>query len=163
MTAPSPRSRRGPCPHRSSAEERGSLTLLVIGCMSIAVLLILGTVVATTAQINRVRLLDVADAAALDAADAIDVEAYRVGFADAVRISDDTVWRSAQSHLADRERPERVTSWRIERGTGTTDGRTAVVVVSGQVRLPVVGPLLEAVGGSVTITVRGAARAGLVR
>lgn len=146
----------------ATQDERGSMTLLVIGCMSIAVLLILGTVVATTAQINRVRLLDVADGAALDAADAIDLEAYRLGLDDAVRISNGTVWESAESYLSARERPERITSWRIEQGTGTPDGRTAVVVVSGQVRLPVVGALLEAVGGSVTITVRGDARAGLV-
>lgn len=138
------------------------MTLLVIGCMSIAVLLILGAVVVTTAQISRVRLLDVADAAALDAADAIDMEAYRLGLDDAVRVSNGTVWRSAESYLAGRERPDRITSWRIEQGTGTPDGQTAVVIVSGQVRLPVVGPLLESVGGSVTITVRGDARAGLV-
>lgn len=138
------------------------MTLLVIGCMSIAMLLILGTVVATTAQINRVRLLDVADAAALDAADALDLQAYRLGFDDTVRISSATVWQSAESHLASRERPARITSWRIEQGTGTPDGQTAVVVVSGQVSLPVVGPLLDAVGGSVTITARGDARAGLV-
>lgn len=154
--------RRATTRQLATRDERGSMTLLVIGCLSIAVLLILGTVVATTAQINRVRLLDVADGAALDAADAIDMEAYRLGFDDAVRISNGTVWESAESYLAARERPERITSWRIEQGTGTPDGQTAVVIVSGQVRLPVVGPLLEAVGGSVTITVRGDALAGLV-
>lgn len=142
--------------------EQGSMTLLITGCMAIAVLLILGTVVVTSAQVSRVRLLDVADGAALDAADALDSSVYGGGFDDAVRVSDGTVWDSAESYLAAREMPSNVTSWRIEPGTGTPDGETAVVVVSGVVRLPVVGPLVDAVGGSVTITVRGDARAGLV-
>lgn len=138
------------------------MTLLVTGCMAIAVLLVLGTVVATSAQLARVRLLDVADGAALDAADALDARAYRSGLGDAVSISGATVWDSAEDYLAVRERPERITWWSIEPGTGTSDGETAVVVVSGQVSLPVVGPLVDAIGGSVTITVTGAARAGLV-
>ena len=138
------------------------MTLLVTGCMAIAVLLVLGTVVATSAQLARVRLLDVADGAALDAADALDARAYRDGLDDAVAISGETVWDSAEGYLAVRERPERITWWSIEPGTGTPDGETAVVVVSGRVSLPVVGPLVEAIGGSVTITVEGSARAGLV-
>lgn len=142
--------------------EQGSMTLLVTGCMAIAVLLVLGTVVATSAQLARVRLLDVADAAALDAADALDARAYTSGLGKAVAISGTTVWEAAEGHLAARERPEPITWWSIEPGTGTPDGETAVVVVSGEVSLPVVGPLVDAIGGSVTITVTGAARAGLV-
>jgi hypothetical protein len=142
--------------------ERGSVTLLVVGCMAVAVLLILGTVVATSAQLARVRLLDVVDAAALDAADALDAGAYQRGLGEAVAISDATVWGSAESYLALRERPGRISWWSVQPGTGTPDGVTAVVVVSGRVELPVVGPLVEAVGGSVTISVTGAARAGLV-
>lgn len=138
------------------------MTLLVTGCMAIAVLLILGTVVATSAQLARVRLLDVADGAALDAADAFDDRAYGVGLGDAVALSGATVWDSAESYLAVRERTGRITWWAVEPGTGTPDGETAVVVISGRVELPVVGPLVEAVGGSVTITVVGSARAGLV-
>ena len=138
------------------------MTLLVTGCMAIIVLLVLGTVVATSAQFSRVRLLDVADGAALDAADALDSSVYAGGFDDTVRVSDATVWDAAESYLAVREMPSNVTAWRIESGTGTPDGATAVVVVSGVVRLPVVGPLIDAVGGSVTITARGDARAGLV-
>ena len=138
------------------------MTLLVTGCMAIAVLLILGTVVATSAQLARVRLLDVADGAALDAADALDTRAYSVGLDEAVAVSGATVWEEAEAYLAVRERPDRITWWSVEPGTGTPDGETAGVVVSGRVELPVVGPLVEAVGGSVTITVVGSARAGLV-
>lgn len=158
----SPRRVRLPIRRFAHHDERGSVTVLVVGCMAIAVLLVLGTVVATSAQLARVRLLDVADGAALDAADALDTRAYQSGLGSAVAVSGPTVWDSAEAYLAVRERPERITWWSIEPGTGTPDGETAVVVVSGQVSLPVVGPLVEAIGGSVTITVRGAARAGLV-
>lgn len=144
------------------AQEQGSLTLLVMGCLAIAVLLIFGTIVATSAQLARVQLLDVADGAALDAADALDLDAYTQGFGEAVSVSSDSVWGSAQSYLQARERPERVTWWSIEPGTGTPDGETAVVVVSADVSLPVVGPFVEAIGRSITITVTGTARAGLV-
>ena len=138
------------------------MTLLVTGCMAIAVLLILGTVVATSAQLARVQLLDVADGAALDAADALDARAYERGLDDAVAVSDATVWESATGYLAGRERPSRVTAWAVQPGTGTPDGETATVVVAGRVELPVVGPLLQAIGRSVTITASGSARAGLV-
>lgn len=153
--------RRG-LPLEAADRERGGITIFIIGCLLIALVLVLGTVVATSAQIARVRLLDVVDNAALDAADALDRGAYSRGLGDSVAISSATVWDSAEAYLAAIERPSRVTSWRIEPGTGTSDGETAVVIVSGQVELPIVGALLHAVGGSVTITVRGAARAGLV-
>lgn len=138
------------------------MTLLVTGCMAIAVLLILGTVVATSAQLARIQLLDAADGAALDAADALDARAYESGLQDAVAISDATVWESARGYLAVRDRPSRVTAWEIGSGTGTPDGTTAVVVLTGRVELPVVGPLLDSVGSSVTVTVSGSARAGLI-
>lgn len=142
--------------------EKGSVTLLVMGCLATAMLLVFGTIVATSAQLARVQLLDVADGAALDAADAFDSGAYTAGFGDAVSISSASVWGSAQSYLGARERPGRVTWWSVEPGTGTPDGETAVVVVSADVSLPVVGPLVEAIGRSITITVTGTARAGLV-
>lgn len=142
--------------------ERGGITILVIGCMVVAALLIMGTIVATSAQIARVRLLDVADNAALDAADALDLGVYDRGLGQSVGISTATVWDSAHAYLADLDPPSRVTDWRLEPGTGTLDGETAVVVLSARMELPVVGALLDSVGGSVTITVRGAARAGLV-
>ena len=138
------------------------MTLLVTGCMAIAVLLILGVVVATGAQLARIQLLDVADGAALDAADALDAGVYERGLDGAVAISDATVWESAAGYLAVRDRPARIKTWSVQPGTGTPDGATAVVVVAGRVELPVVGGLLTAMGGSVTITVSGSARAGLV-
>lgn len=47
-------------------------------------------------------------------------------------------------------------------GTGTPDGRTAVVRLRGEAHLPLIGGLLESMGGSVTVTVESRARADVV-
>ena len=57
--------------------------------------------------------------------------------------------------------PYGISAWQVARGTGTTDGRTAVVVLQGTADLPMTGGLLAALGRSVTITVESRARAPL--
>ncbi|MDO5503299.1 MAG: hypothetical protein Q4G67_09025 [Actinomycetia bacterium] len=149
-------------PHGRPWDERGSISVLVIGALAVAIALILGAVIATSAQLSRVQLLDVVDAAALDAADAFDQGAYHRGLASAVPLSSATVRESADLYLAARERPARVTGWRVESGTGTPDGQTAVVVIAAEVDLPVVGIFLGAISRTITMTVQGSARADLV-
>lgn len=146
---------------RSHGAERGQVTLLVIGFAVVAVLLVLGTTVVTSAQLSRMRLLDAADGAALDAADSLDVSAYDRGLSDAVAVNDETVATTAQRYLASRPRPAGMIRWAVAPGTGSPDGQTAVVRLVGQADLPVVGGLLRSFGGSVTITVESRARAGL--
>ena len=141
--------------------ESGQVSLLVLGFSVVAILLIVGTVAVTSVQLSRLRLLDAADGAALDAADSLDVGAYRDGLGGSVALSDATVRRTALGHLADRPLPESLLGWHVAAGTGSPDGETAVVRVSGEARVPLVGGLLEAVGGSVTITVESRARADL--
>ena len=137
------------------------MTLLVLGFSVVAILLIVGTVAMTSVQLSRMRLLDVADGAALDAADSLDVGAYHQGLGEAVTLSDRTVRRTAVDYLAQRPRPESLLGWEVVGGTGSPDGETAVVRISGEARVPLVGGLLESVGGSVTITVESRARADL--
>ncbi|KRF27112.1 pilus assembly protein TadG-related protein [Phycicoccus sp. Soil802] len=137
------------------------MTLLVLGFSVVAILLIVGTVAVTSVQLSRMRLLDVADGAALDAADSLDVGAYHQGLGGAVLLSDSTVRHTAVDYLAQRPRPESLLGWEVVGGTGSPDGETAVVRISGEARVPLVGGLLESVGGSVTITVESRARADL--
>ena len=137
------------------------MTLLVLGFSVVAILLIVGTVAVTSVQLSRMRLLDVADGAALDAADSLDVGAYHQGLGEAVTLSDRTVRRTAVDYLAQRPRPESLLGWEVVGGTGSPDGETAVVRISGEARVPLVGGLLESFGGSVTITVESRARADL--
>ena len=137
------------------------MSLLVVGFSVVAILLIVGTVAVTSVQLSRMRLLDAADGAALDAADSLDVGAYHQGLGGAVALSDSTVRLTAVDYLAQRPRPESLLDWEVSGGTGSPDGETAVVRISGEARVPLVGGLLEAFGGSVTITVESRARADL--
>lgn len=141
--------------------ESGQVTLLVIGFMVVCVLLVTGTIAVTSVQLSRIRLLDAADGAALDAADSLDVGAYGHGLGDAVAVNNQTVAQTAQAYLAERPLPTGMISWAVAPGTGSPDGRSAVVVLSGEADVPMVGAALSALGGSVTITVESRARSTL--
>ncbi len=137
------------------------MSLLILGYTAMAILLVVGAVAVTTVQIARVRLYAISDAAALDAADSIDLTAYEAGVPDAVPVADRGVADAAGTYLDDAERPPGVTSWGLQPGTGSPDGRSAVVRLRASVRLPFVGGLLDAVGGSVSVTVESRASAEL--
>lgn len=147
---------------RPSAED-GQISILLIGLVAICLTIVMGVVGVTSVQLSRIHVLDAADAAALDASDALALErAYAEGVGTGVPLTDRTVLDAAAAHLAGRERPSRVTGWEIAPGTGTPDGRTAVVVVRGTARIPVVSSVLEQFGGGVTITMTSSARSELV-
>lgn len=142
--------------------DQGQISVLILGLFGIALVLVIGGIDVTAAQIARTRLLDAADAAALDAADALDEPgAYGNGLGSSVTLSNATVQEAAAGNLATRPRPAGITSWTTTSGTGTTDGQTAVVVLLGVADLPLTGGLLSSLGGSVTITVQARARAPL--
>ncbi len=155
-------SRRMAAALRSANPEQGALSILVLGMVLITLTLVLGVVGATSVQLSRIHLLDAADAAALDASDAVDAEsAYGGGLADGVPLTDSGVQQAALAHLARREVPDRLSGWVVSPGTGSPDGRTAVVVVSGQAQIPLVSAILRQFGGGVTITVESHARSDL--
>ena len=55
--------------------------------------------------------------------------------------------------------PTRVEDVQLDDVTGSPDGRSAVVALSARVRLPLLGPVVNAWSGGVTVTVRSQARA----
>jgi hypothetical protein len=142
--------------------EDGSISLFILGLSIIAMLLVGGTVAVTSAHLARMRLLDVADGAALSAANALDDSAYDQGVGASVPLSDASVRQRAADYLASRPRPGSIADWRLASGTGTPDGRTAVVVVVGRAELPMIGPALRDLGVSVTIAVESTARSDVV-
>lgn len=149
-------------PLSTSDQESGQLSILVLGMTLIALTLVLGVIGATSVQLSRIHLLDAADAAALDASDEIDQETvYRQGLGQGVPLSDSQVQQAAAAHLAARELPARVRGWTVAPGTGTPDGRTAVVRVQGVAGIPVISQILSAFGGGVTVTVESRARSDL--
>jgi len=143
-------------------DEQGSISLYLLGLAVIAMVLVAGTVAVTSAHLARIRLLDVADAVALDAADALESEAYGRGLGQSVPLSDATVRERAAAHVGALERPPGVVAWRLGAATGTPDGRTAVVALTGEAELPMVGRALRDLGVSITISVTSRARADLL-
>jgi len=143
---------------RHRRREEGSISLFILGLSVIAMLLIAGTVAVTSAHLTRMRLLDLADGAALSAANALDESAYEQGVGESVPLSNRSVQERAADYLGRRPRPASVSDWRLAAGTGSPDGRTAVVVVVGDARLPMIGPVLRDLGVSVTIRVESRAR-----
>ena len=78
-------------------------------------MLVVGGVDATAVQLARTRMLDAADGAALDAADALDeAGAYGQGLDEAVRLTDATVQQAAAGYLAAQPRPQ----WCLVLGAG---------------------------------------------
>jgi hypothetical protein len=151
--------RRGPLRDQG---ERGQISVLILGFTLIALMLIIGGVDVTAVQLSRTRLLDTADSAALDAADALDNgSAYSGGLKTAVPITDASVAQSAAGYLAAQPRPHGISSWVLASGTGSPDGQTAVIRLRGTVDIPIAGSVLAAFGGSVQITVESRARSGL--
>lgn len=148
---------------RHEADDSGQVSILMAGMVAVCVALVLGVAAVTSVQLSRIHVLDAADAAALDASDALALErAYGEGVGSGVPLTDATVVEAAGAHLAGRELPSRLDGWAIAPGTGTPDGRTAVVVVSGEARIPVVSSVLGAFGGGVTVTMTSTARSDLV-
>ena len=142
--------------------EDGSITPFILGLTVIAILLITGTVAVTSAHLSRMRMLDVADGAALSAANALDDAAYAAGVGESVPLSNASVQERASAYVAGRPRPGSILAWRLASGTGTPDGRTAVVALTGEAELPMIGPALRELGVSVRISVRSEARADVV-
>ena len=149
-------------PVRGLDPEGGQISILLIGMLAVALTIVLAIVGVTSVQLSRIHLLDAADAAALDASDALAKErAYAEGIGTGVPLTDATVQQAASDHLASRTMPGRVAGWSLGPGTGSPDGRSAVVVLTGQAQIPVVSPVLRAFGGGVSITVTSSARSDL--
>jgi hypothetical protein len=139
-------------------DEQGRVAILVLVFVMICMLLVAGVVAVTSVHLSRMRLLDVADAAALAAANALDDTAYHGGVGEAVPLSNATVRQAAGEYVGSRPMPTGMTRWGLGSGTGTPDGELAEVHLSCVAEVPLVGWLL---GEGVTITVVSRARAGL--
>lgn len=64
---------------RAATTDEGNISLLTLGFIVVALLVVLVTAVATSVHLQRMRLIHVADELALDAADSLDLGAYYGG------------------------------------------------------------------------------------
>jgi hypothetical protein len=151
-------------------DDDGQVLLLTLLFVVVAFSLVVVVVDATAVHLARTQLLDAADAAALDAADSIDV-AGTYGSADdrstdarhraptQLVLTDGSVRRQVDAYLSAYELPTRVDGVSVEAGTGSPDGHSATVVLTGTVRLPLLGAVVQGWAGGVDVTVRSSARA----
>ena len=145
-----------------TGNENGQILLLALGYTLIAFALVAVAVDATAVHLARTQLLDAADSAALDAADAVDAATvYAGGLGPEVPLSDVAVQAQARAYLATYQPPPRLDAVALAGGTGSPDGTSAVVELTGRVRLPIAAPVVARFAGGITVTVRSTARAGL--
>jgi hypothetical protein len=141
---------------RRGRGDDGQVSILVIGFALIAFSLIAVVVDATAVHLARSQLTDAADAAALDAADALGGEVYTGGIAGAaVPVTDSSVRAQATTYLSTYTPPRRLDAIALGDATGSADG------LSGRVRLPIGAAVLRSFRDGITVTVTSTARATL--
>jgi hypothetical protein len=155
---------------RLRGTDDGQVLLLTLVYTLIAFSLITVVVDATAVHLARTQLLDAADGAALDAADGIDAPGT-YGVADApasspadpqvhhLVLTDASVRDQAEEYLSTYEPPSRLDQVVIVAGTGSRDGRSATVVLTGRVRLPIGGVVVAGWGDGIDVTVTSTATA----
>ena len=146
-------------------DDDGQVLLLVLVYTVIAASLVLVVASASSVHLARKQLLSLADAAALDAADALDTGAFYAGGAqpgDGVPLTDASVRASVDEHVSLVAAAERFDSFAVAPGTGTPDGRTAEVTLVAVARIPLLPPVVEGWEDGVPLRVTARARAGLV-
>jgi hypothetical protein len=126
--------------------EAGQVTLLSIAFALLALALVLVIASASAVHIERKQLLALADAAAADAADAVDLGlfysaagsggAIGVAGSDALPLSDATVRASVADYVATAPSAVGFEGLRVTDPTGTPDGTTAQVTVTAVARPP---------------------------
>lgn len=142
--------------------DEGQVMIISIGFMFIALVLIGVITTVTAIQLDRSRLWNLADSAALHAAASLDQGAHfdQQGPERLVTITDESVERAAADYLKQAPPAGSLSGVRLTRAT-TPDGRNAVIVLDGVSRPGLLGWLARTLGGpgGVGLRVESSARA----
>lgn len=155
--------------------ESGQIMVLTIAYAMLALALVLVLASASAVHIERKQLLALADAAALDAADAIDLDAFYAGVlgagsgpvggdttddAPAVPLSDESVRTAVTAYLATAPAAGGIAGLAVGEPTGAPDGFTAQVTLTGVARPPLLPWVLAPWSDGISLRVTSSARAG---
>lgn len=158
MTRPVRRSVRRGGP---GGDDSGQVLLLgmAFGLLALAIVLVIAS--AAAVHLERKQLWALADAAALDAADALDAETfYTAGSPEArVPLTDEGVRGAVADHLAGSPGAAGLRGLTVAEPTGSPDGVTAQVTLGAVVRPPFVPWALVGWSDGIAIRVTSSARA----
>ncbi len=150
-------------------DDSGQVMLLAIGFVAVALALIATVAAVTSVQLERKRLMTVADAAAAYAAGEFDEDLFHESLEreetdavpPAIVLTDRSVAAAVETYLRESEDDVGLSDVRLV-SASSPDGHTAVVELAGRARPALVGWLVDVVDtdGGVSIVVRGAARGG---
>lgn len=149
---------------RRPAGDDGQVLLLILVYALIALALVTVVASASAVHLERKRLLAVADAAAADAADAVDLDAFYTGGTSpesGVPLTDASVRASVQDYLTLLGAPTRFEDLAVADGTGTPDGRTAQVRLTAVARPPLLTSVIDTFADGVRLDVTSRARTDL--
>lgn len=146
--------------------DQGQISVLVIGYCSIAIALLMVVASASAVHLERKRLLEVGDAAALDAADALDSGVYYGGGSGGVPgagvpLTDASVRASVRDYLERRSSAGEFDHLAVIEPTGSPDGVTAEVTLTTRVTPPLIGAVLEPFSDGIILRVTARARTDL--
>ncbi|GAA5229522.1 pilus assembly protein TadG-related protein [Arthrobacter cryoconiti] len=137
----------------------GQIMVLLVGYVLLALLLMTVVAASSSLYLAQKKLLSVADGAALAAADTFTLQGGTAAEGPGTLLTVSGVGAAAQAYLDHEPPTQSVTGMQLAGGTGTTDGRSAQVTLTG-----VVHPLFINlfIPDGIVLTVTGTARAHLV-
>ncbi|CEA08630.1 hypothetical protein BN1051_01987 [Arthrobacter saudimassiliensis] len=144
-----------------SAGDEGQVTVLALGYAVLTLLVVTVVLGVSAVYLEHKRLLSLADAAAVAAAGSFTLAQETSGATGpGVRLQSERVQAAAREHLARSPEAERFSGLTLGPGTGSPDGRTAVVELTAAAHPPLVNFLVPA---GIQIEAISDARARLTR
>ncbi|MDP5227263.1 MULTISPECIES: pilus assembly protein TadG-related protein [Arthrobacter] len=145
----------------ASDSERGSVNILALGYLVIALLAAVVLMAASSVYLEHKKLLSLADGAAASAADTFDVAGIGgAGQGAVVRLDDGRVQAASTEYLRRSPEAARMEGVRVLAASGSQDGRTARVTLQALARPPIVSAFLP---DGIVLEASSTARARLMR
>lgn len=140
-------------------DDDGQVMILIIGYVVLSLFVVTVVMAVSAVYIEHKRLLSVADSAAVAAADTFSLgQVETTGSTPVTVLSDGAVQDAVSSYLSRTAASDRFHALTVDPSTGTTDSRTAHVVLNAVVHPPIVNVLVP---NGIPITVSSDARSQL--